>query len=149
MSERKAEDSQVQVMLRGYPGDGNVRPVVRNWTVADFDAALGWINSYSLTDYRSGWFDLLRRLRDERRAEDIHAETERASDRRHAEAEAASAIRQAEAEAANERRHKELARRLDELKKPHWSVVPNFWITALSAAGALAAAYFAWLALKR
>jgi hypothetical protein len=36
-------------------------------------------------------------------------------------------------------RHDDVAKRLDELKHPHWSVVPNFWLTVciliLTAAG--------------
>lgn len=33
------------------------------------------------------------------------------------------------AEEANARRHEEISRQLKELKKPHWSIVPNFWLT--------------------
>jgi hypothetical protein len=36
-------------------------------------------------------------------------------------------------------RHNDIAKRLDELKRPHWSVIPNFWLTVfiliLTAAG--------------
>jgi hypothetical protein len=33
-------------------------------------------------------------------------------------------------EKASAQRHEEISRRLDELKKPHWSITPNFWMTA-------------------
>lgn len=33
-------------------------------------------------------------------------------------------------EKANAQRHDALLHRLEELKKPHWSIVPNFWMTA-------------------
>jgi hypothetical protein len=51
-------------------------------------------------------------------------------------------------EEIEERRHREVERRLEELKKPHWTVLPNFWLTALSAFAAIVAAILAWLALK-
>jgi hypothetical protein len=47
-----------------------------------------------------------------------------------------------------ERRHRKIEQRLEDLKKPHWTVLPNFWITVLSALAAVVAAYFAWKALK-
>jgi hypothetical protein len=47
------------------------------------------------------------------------------------------------------RRHEELSKKLDELKKPHWTVLPNFWLTAISALAAVLAAYLAWLALRK
>jgi hypothetical protein len=46
-------------------------------------------------------------------------------------------------------RHREIHDRLEELKRPHWTVLPNFWLTAISAIAAVAAAYLAWLALKK
>lgn len=33
-------------------------------------------------------------------------------------------------EKASAQRHEEISRRLDELKNPHWSITPNFWMTA-------------------
>lgn len=44
-------------------------------------------------------------------------------------------------------RHREIQECLEELKKPHWTVNPNFWITLVSAIAAIVAAYFAWRAL--
>lgn len=52
-------------------------------------------------------------------------------------------------EEIEERRHREVENRLSVLKKSHWTVLPNFWLTAVSAVAAVIAAYFAWLALKR
>ena len=46
------------------------------------------------------------------------------------------------------RRHNESMKRLDELRNPHWTVQPNFWITVVSAVAAVLAAYFAWLAVR-
>ena len=48
-----------------------------------------------------------------------------------------------------EERHQKIEGRLDELKRPHWTVLPNFWLIALSAVAAVVAAYFAWLALRK
>jgi hypothetical protein len=54
-----------------------------------------------------------------------------------------------EREEKEETRHREIHDRLEELKRPHWTVLPNFWLTAISAVAAVAAAYLAWLALKK
>lgn len=53
-----------------------------------------------------------------------------------------------ERELREESRHQEIRGRLEELKKPHWTVSPNFWVTVTSAVAAIVAAYFAWRALK-
>jgi len=45
-------------------------------------------------------------------------------------------------------RHSEIQRQLEELKRPHWTVLPNFWLTFASAIAAVIAAYLGWLALK-
>jgi len=34
----------------------------------------------------------------------------------------------------------------DALKKPHWTVVPNFWLTAIAAIAAIIAGIIAWFA---
>ena len=39
-------------------------------------------------------------------------------------------------------RHMEIKNRLDELKKPHWTVNPNFWVTVVAAIAGIVAAYF-------
>ncbi len=43
-----------------------------------------------------------------------------------------------------EERHANIKLRLDELKKPHWTVLPNFWLTLIAALAAVAAAFIAW-----
>jgi len=47
---------------------------------------------------------------------------------------------------APEIRHAELVGKLDELKKPHWTVNPTFWIAVVAAIAGVAAAYFAYRA---
>ncbi|HWZ94498.1 MAG TPA: hypothetical protein VNW30_04820 [Opitutaceae bacterium] len=47
-------------------------------------------------------------------------------------------------EADEEIRHKAIADKLDELKKPHWTVKPIFWISVVSAIAAILAAYFSY-----
>jgi hypothetical protein len=42
------------------------------------------------------------------------------------------------------RHHGETKHLLEQLKKPHWTVKPNFWVTVVAAIAALVAAYFAW-----
>jgi len=41
-----------------------------------------------------------------------------------------AADERAASEAVSTQRHVEISRRLDELKKPHWSIPWNFWMTA-------------------
>ena len=53
----------------------------------------------------------------------------------------------AEAEERAKLRHQEIVAHLLELKKPHWSVTPTFWIAIISALAAIGAAYFAWLSI--
>jgi len=36
----------------------------------------------------------------------------------------------------------------DKMLKVHWTVLPTFWFTVISAVAAILAAYFAWTALK-
>ena len=38
-------------------------------------------------------------------------------------------------------------RKQDQLLKTHWTVIPNFWLTAISAVAAIIAAVLAWLAI--
>jgi hypothetical protein len=52
-------------------------------------------------------------------------------------------------ELADANRHREIEARLNELKTPHWTVKPNFWITVIAAVAAILGAYFAWLSLPR
>jgi hypothetical protein len=52
---------------------------------------------------------------------------------------------QTRAEDAAGRRFADISRKLDELKKPHWSVAPNFWVTVISALAAVIAAIIALL----
>lgn len=54
----------------------------------------------------------------------------------------------ANAEAVTRRRHDEITTRLAELKRPHWTVLPNFWLTLVSALAAIVAAVCAAIALK-
>ena len=40
----------------------------------------------------------------------------------------------------NLRRHKELAEHLNQLKKPHWTLVPTFWLVIIGCAAGIVAA---------
>jgi hypothetical protein len=52
-------------------------------------------------------------------------------------------------EEEDQKRHARIDAQLSELKKPHWTVLPNFWLTFLGAIAAVVAAYLAWLALRK
>lgn len=55
---------------------------------------------------------------------------------------------QVERDKREDERHREIERRLDELRRPHWTVRPNFAFTVIGASAAVAAAIFGWLALR-
>lgn len=137
-SGRNADDVYIREILKGYPKEPSARRFTKTWALADFDFALDCVESCAPAVVLTLWIMLLRRLRDERLAEEIQARSD-----------AITIARHDEAEKANERRHNALTKRLDDLKRPHWSVTPTFWITVISAAAAIAAAYFAWLAIDR
>jgi len=53
------------------------------------------------------------------------------------------------AQAINEEnRHTEIKLRLDELKKTHWTVLPNFSLSLIAALAAVTAAFIAWFAWR-
>jgi hypothetical protein len=115
MNERKATDADVQQVVRffQYPSqEVSVIEATKKWSKADFLYALDRIDtdlSVQSEDIRDQLRGLYRRLRQER-----------------VEADARIA-----AEAASVQRHIEISRKLEELKKTHWSIVPNFWMTLL------------------
>ena len=45
-------------------------------------------------------------------------------------------------------RYRSIENHIIGLQKPHWTVLPNFWLTAVSAIAAVLAGYFAWLSLR-
>jgi hypothetical protein len=47
------------------------------------------------------------------------------------------------------RRHKELSARIEELKKPHWTLVPTFWLVLVGVIAGIVAAFMEILAWKR
>ena len=46
-------------------------------------------------------------------------------------------------------RHGEIRALLADLKKPHWTVTPTFWLALMSAAAAIAACIIAWYAWRQ
>ena len=126
MSERKTSDAEIQRIVRyvKYPTqEVFLRQEARAWNEADFLYALDRIDS-DLADQPNEARELVRVLYRTLR-----------KDREEAEARMAL-------ESANIQRHAEISRRLEELKKPHWSIIPNFWMTLiiliLTAIGAVA-----------
>lgn len=115
MSERKTNDAEVQRILRTFPyytssSVVSIRRDTREWSSADFLYALERLDtdvSSQNKEMHEGLHVLYCTLLQER--EDSEARLI--------------------AEEANLKRHGELSLRLEELKKPHWSIVPNFWLT--------------------
>ena len=115
MSERKTNDAEVQRIVRSVSYDTPssevfLRRETGKWSGADFLYALERLE----TDVASQPKETHERLRLLYRT--LLREREDSEARQIT-------------EEANVKRHGEISRQLEELKKPHWSIVPNFWLT--------------------
>jgi len=115
MGERKTDDAVIQRIVRFVlhntpSNEAYLRIESKTWTSDDFLYAIERVGS-DLNDKPKGTVEqvlpLYRELRKERQ-----------------ETEARLAL-----ETENTKRHAEISRQLEQLKQPHWSVVPNFWMT--------------------
>jgi len=107
MSERKTNDADVQTVVRSinYVTDEvTLRQLTQTWSEADFFRAIDLVRVIKSKEIQDQILKLYWNLRKERQETDARIVSEEASIQR----------------------HNEIARRLDELKKPHWSIVPNF-----------------------
>jgi hypothetical protein len=142
MDERKASEADVERVVRSFiwPRDEmSIRHETRLWGSADFLYAIGRVHvDLQAIAKRDEMLSIYKRLRDECVEREARAESESANAKRHA-----------EAERANPERHAEIARRLDKLKEPHWTVLPNFWLTLIAAVAGVVAAALAWVGLKK
>ena len=94
----------------------------KSWNEEDFLYAMGRIQTVLVglsREEQNQIRGLYRTLLKERQDENARIASENASVQRHQEL-------SKRLEELNE-----ISRRLDDLKKPHWSIVPNFWITVL------------------
>ena len=126
MAARKQSDADVQEVMRVNPQEPTIREMTKDWSTADFDYGMSRLDVDTNIINRLAMRDLLRMIRSGREFAEL----------------------QELAEAEEERRHGAVKARLDELKKPHWTVLPSFWLTLISAIAAVAAAIFGYLALK-
>jgi hypothetical protein len=111
MSTRNTDDAEVQRVVRSInyvTQEATLIGMTKNWSEADFLYGIERLDSDQPHDRREPLRVLYHKLHRERHAEEVRMDSE----------------------AANAKRHEELSRRLEELRKPHWSVVPNFWMTA-------------------
>ena len=109
--------------LSGYPSRELVRSRSRDWSFEDFEYAHSQVEQLTHSSCRANVIKWL----EERTQE----------------------LREADIERKAAARHEQLHTQLKELKKPHWTVSPNFWVTVVSACAAIVAAYFAWVAIKK
>jgi hypothetical protein len=110
MSARKTDEAEIQRIVRAInyvTQEASLMEMTKTWSPADFIYALDRLETDQPTERRAALRGLYRALMIER----VELEARQA------------------AEVANERRHGQISVRLQELKKPHWSVVPNFWMT--------------------
>jgi predicted transcriptional regulator len=124
MSKRNTDDAEVQNVVRWIKyisQEVDLIKKTKTWSEADFLYAIERLEVDLPKEMRDQVRGLYRNLLMERQATDARIVAEEAS----------------------ARRHDEISRRLEELKKPHWSIVPNFWMTAailiLTAIGVIAA----------
>lgn len=112
MTKRNTDDTSVQsVVSTVHYGSQEVLllELTKNWNDADFLYAIERLDIKQPMAQRLELRELYQKLRRDRNA---------------------FAARIA-MEEANARRHDEISRRLEDLKTPHWSVVPNFWMTVV------------------
>jgi hypothetical protein len=129
MSKRKTNDADVQQVVRwiNYPTqEVTLIEMTKTWSEADFLYAIDRLQTDQPKERRDQVRELYRNLRAERQVTDARIASEE----------------------ANIQRHNEISKRLDDLKKPHWSIVPNFWITVLISILTAIAVIAAFLALR-
>jgi hypothetical protein len=121
MSKRKTNDADVQQVVRwiNYPTQRvTLVEMTKTWSEADILYAIDRLQT-DQRERQDQLRDLYWDLRMERQATDSRIASEEANAQRHNEI-------SKRLEELNE-----ISRRLDDLKKPHWSIVPNFWVTAI------------------
>lgn len=126
MNKRNTDDAEVQRIVRWIKyttQEVDLIKMTKKWTEEDFLYAIERLEVDLPKEMRDQVRGLYRTLLMERQTADARIALDEAS----------------------ARRHEEISRRLQELKKPHWSIVPNFWITAailiLTAIGVIVAVW--------
>jgi hypothetical protein len=131
MSKRKADDAEVQRVvhwIKYVSQEVTLIEMTKAWSEADFLYAVERIETDLLDipqERREQIRGLYWNLRMERQVTEAHMASEE----------------------ANIRRHDEIVRQLQKLKEPHWSIVPNFWITVVISILTAIAVIAAFLAL--
>lgn len=124
------DEAEIQRVVRDFrwlAHETALRKATESWTPQRFLYAIDRLNVDLTADQRVEMLPMYRKLLED-------------CERR---------IAQAEAEEKASERHTEITANLRELKKPHWTVLPNFWLTFVSAVAALVAAVAAVLALNK
>ncbi len=122
MSKRNTNDAEVQKVvdfINHITQEAMLIGMTEMWSEADVLYAIERVEIKQPKERRDQVRGLYQTLRKERQATDARIASEEASNQRHNEI-------SKRLEELNE-----ISRRLDDLKKPHWSIVPNFWITAI------------------
>ncbi|HEY3855968.1 MAG TPA: hypothetical protein VGO67_16380 [Verrucomicrobiae bacterium] len=126
--ERKTPNAEIQRVVQAinYSSDEILLiEMTKTWNAADFLYAIERLQVDQPKDRRDPLLDLYRNLRRERA--DVDARLA--------------------AEVSSAKRHADLVLRLDEIKKPHWTLAPNFWIgTVILAVSVLAVFVAIWTA---
>ena len=120
-----AREAEIQTVVRWihYPThETDLIRATKSWNEEDFLYAIDRIQTdlVSLSKEQQDQIrGLYRTLLKERQDENARITSENASVQRHQEI------------SKRLEELKEISRRLDDLKKPHWSIIPNFWITVV------------------
>ena len=136
---RKAEIEMVVHSVKYVTQETDLIRDTKSWNEEDFLYAMGRIQTDLVglsREEQNQIRGLYRTLLKERQNENARIASENASVQRHQEM-------SRRLEELNE-----ISRRLDDLKKPHWSIVPNFWITVLISILTAVGVVAAFLALR-
>jgi hypothetical protein len=129
MNKQKTSDYDIQLVVGFYQSPLQEVELIKRtqaWSEEDFLSAIKHLDvdlPHLTQETRDQLREVYRSLRIERQATDARINSEE----------------------VNASRHDEIVRQLEKLKKPHWSIVPIFWLTV----GILIVGIVSYLALRR
>ena len=110
MNDRKTSEGDIQSVVRAilYPTQETLLiKMTEKWNTGDFLYAIDRLSTDQPADRREALRPIYMHLWEKRKADEA----------------------QAVLDAIEAQRHEDISRKLEELKRPHWSIVANFWMT--------------------
>jgi hypothetical protein len=130
MSTRLKSDADIETVVRDYKyvsQEAELRQATLGWSSRDFSYAVSRLHVDLARDLRDPMLPLYRSLLAERLSEEAREQDQK----------------------RQKAMHLQLKEAVEKVSKPHWTVLPNFWLTCIGACAGIAAAWFAWLALRK